>query len=122
MKLILIYNADTGVFNAVSDSIKKTLSPVDYQCSLCAVTHGLVSMRHEWRKFLGSLPMDKEFIHRDEAAKFGIEGRYDLPALVLEDSDKMQTLLIGSDELNAINDLSELIGLTQQRIAKAHAV
>lgn len=118
MKLLLVYNADSGVFNAVSDSVKKAVRPEEYECSLCAVTHGLVAMRHEWRKFLGSLPMEKEILHRDEMVKSGLKGSFSLPAIVLETAPRDYAVLVGSDELNAITDLSELIGLTQQRIAR----
>ena len=116
MKLMLVYNADSGIFNAVSDSVKKTITPDDYECSLCAVTYGIVTMRHEWRKFLGSLPMEKQFVHRDEIAKAGLGGRFDLPAIILEDKLGSQNVLVSREELAAITDLSDLIDITQERL------
>ena len=116
--LILAYNADAGVFNAVSDSVSKVFSNDAYECSLCAVTHGLVSMRHEWRKFLGSLPVDKQFYHREEFARAFPGVNASLPVIMLAREQGKPEILIKKDELNAIVDLSELIGLTQQRLAQ----
>ena len=37
-RLILVYNADNGLFNAVTDWSHKFFSPQTYQCSLCRYT------------------------------------------------------------------------------------
>jgi len=41
MKLIFFYNADTGIFNAMTDTIHKVLYPSTYQCHHCYISHGL---------------------------------------------------------------------------------
>lgn len=46
-QLIFVYNADGGTFNAIMDSAHKLFAPSTYQCSLCAITHGMLTMRHE---------------------------------------------------------------------------
>lgn len=116
--LVLIYNADSGIFNALSDTLAKTFAKDDYECSLCAVTHGMVSMRHEWRKFLGSLPVAKKIYHRDDFVRDYPNLRPSLPVIMLAQGGAQPEILIGSDELNEISDLSELIGLTQHRLAQ----
>ncbi len=40
MKLIFFCNADTGIFNAMRDTIHKVLSPSTYQCRLCYISYG----------------------------------------------------------------------------------
>ena len=42
--LILVYNADSGFFNALADSAHKLLSPSTYDCRLCALTYGAIQM------------------------------------------------------------------------------
>ena len=37
-RLLFVYNADTGLFNALADSAHKILSPQTYQWVLCEVT------------------------------------------------------------------------------------
>jgi hypothetical protein len=51
-RLILVYNADSGVLNMVKDAVWKVLQPSTYPCSLCALTYGWVSMHERWRRFL----------------------------------------------------------------------
>ncbi len=40
--LIFVYNADSGLLNAINDGILKIVSPSTYQCSLCSLTFGVV--------------------------------------------------------------------------------
>jgi hypothetical protein len=105
--LIFIYNAYSGFFNAAADALHKTFSPATYQCNLCAVTYGAVSMRKEWRGFIQSLPTEVEFLHRDE-----FQQRYKLnntsyPAIFLSKNDEL-TLFLSADELNSISTLDQL--------------
>lgn len=65
-KLVFVYNADSGVFNLLSDIAHKMFSPETYSCSLCALTHTNFGMKKEWRKFLESIDAEKEFLHADE--------------------------------------------------------
>ena len=114
--LILAYNADQGILNAMTDSAHKLLSPDTYDCSLCKVTHGMVSMRWEWRKFLGSLDLKKEFYHRDDFSGV-VDGLVvPLPAILTRAGDAQPQVLISHEELKAIVDLSELIALLKNRL------
>ena len=58
--LVFVYNADSGLFNAVSDAAHKIFSPRTYQCNLCALTHSAIGMRREWKQFLDSLDVPLE--------------------------------------------------------------
>ena len=46
-KLIFIYNADSGLFNTVTDIAHKIFSPETYSCNLCALTHDYFTVRDE---------------------------------------------------------------------------
>jgi hypothetical protein len=49
MKLLFVYNADSGLAAALFDSAHKLLSPQTYACNLCALTHGLARGRPSHR-------------------------------------------------------------------------
>jgi hypothetical protein len=67
-RLIFIYNADSGLFNLLTDIAHKLISPQTYKCDLCALTHAPFAMRRRWRQFLEGLDAELEFLHRDEVA------------------------------------------------------
>ena len=64
-QLIFVHNADGGTLNAIMDSAHKLFAPSTYQCSLCAITHGMLTMRHEWKDYVRNLPYETRFYHRD---------------------------------------------------------
>ncbi len=72
--LMFVYNADSGMFNTLSDMAHKVFSPRTYSCNLCALTHSTFSMRDEWKEFIESLGVELEFLHRDEFRKRGDGG------------------------------------------------
>lgn len=109
--LVFVYNADSGVFNALADAAHKILSPRTYQCNLCALTHTAVGMRREWKQFIDSLDEAPEFLHADELrARYGLAG-VPLPA-VFERVGESLNLLFAADTINACrtpDDLKRLI-------------
>src|ERR1700754_1768571 len=73
--LLFVYNADSGLFNAVTDLAHKTFSPQTYQCNLCALTYSAFGMRKSWKRFLETLKRPLEFLHADEIKqRYGIAG------------------------------------------------
>ena len=62
-ELIMIYDAPSGKLAAVSDSLKKIFGR---GCSLCAMTHGLVSKRKEWQEFEEGVGVPISYLHDDE--------------------------------------------------------
>ena len=117
-KFLIVYNADGGIFNMVADGIHKVVSPDTYPCSLCAVSYGLVSMHTPWRKYLKSLPYKVVFHHKDDFAEAYPGHDIALPAILVREAGPMPEVLIGKDELDALEDVNELIALTQQRLAE----
>lgn len=63
-KLVFIYSADSGAVNAMVDSARKLLRING--CALCAVTHGLVAEKSEWRSCDQALGVHIDYLHRDE--------------------------------------------------------
>lgn len=116
--LLIVYNADSGIFNALSDAVHKAIAPETYECSLCAVTYGMVSMRRDWRQFLGSLPITKRFFHRDDFRAAYPQAATDLPAILLSDGTQNLVTLLGRAELIGVDDLARLIRDTKIRLAE----
>ena len=111
-KIIFVYNADSGIINAMKDWAHKIVSPETYPCSLCALTYDNLGMRRPWREFVQELGYEVEFLHRDE-----LDEKYDirdvpLPAAFIHHDEKLN-LLINSDTMDACQSLDELQALVQ---------
>jgi hypothetical protein len=105
--LVFVYNADSGVFNALADSAHKIFSPDTYACNLCALTHTAFGMRGEWKRFLEGLGVPLEFLHADELkSRYGLEG-VPLPA-VFEKDDASLRVMADADAINACRTLDDL--------------
>lgn len=115
-RLIFVYNADNGFFNAVIDWSHKFYSPHTYQCSLCRFTFGLVGMRMPWKDYLETLPFPVTFLHRAEfREQFPAHAQLPLPVILAEQSPRME-ILLSADDINAAGGLAGLIGLMQLRL------
>ncbi len=114
-KIIFIYNADSGFFNSLKDTVQKTIAPDSYECKLCQVTYGAFSMKEEWKDFIDSLKIKIEFLHKDEFIKKYKITDHPFPNAFLEDDGKV-TLLISNKEINATSSVPELKALVQKKI------
>lgn len=120
-KIIFVYNADSSVFAQVSDAFKKVAAPDTYQCNLCRITYGTVSMKDKWKIFLDTLPFEKEFLHRDEFQKQYPElNNVKLPALFISQHDVLRPLASAGD-INMQRDIEGLKMLISGRINGATA-
>ena len=62
--LILVYNADSGKWNAVVDSAKKVLQIEG--CTLCTITHGITGERAQWKDCRAELGVHVQAYHKNE--------------------------------------------------------
>lgn len=113
--LLMVYNADGGLFAMVSDAVHKVLSPATYPCSLCAVTYGAVSMRGEWRDYLADLDAKVTFHHRDDFALAWPDARFALPVILVEQGGTLSKL-VPAAELDRV--VTELIAVVGERLAQ----
>ena len=105
--LVFVYNARSGVFNALADAAHKIFSPRTYACNLCALTHNAVGMRGEWRRFLEGLGVGLEFLHADELEpRYGVKG-VPLPAVFEREGEGLR-VLVSADAVNECGTLDEL--------------
>ena len=113
--LIFVYNADSGLFNALTDIAHKALSPQTYKCNLCALTHSTFGMRSEWKVFLQSLAVPVDFLHADELKSRYLISRVSLPAVFRKQGETLD-LLISSDLINACRTIDDLELLVRSRL------
>jgi hypothetical protein len=106
-KLIFVYNADSGVFNLMSDIAHKIFSPQTYACNLCAITHSNFGMKKEWKEYLESLNTPLEFLHADEfEQKYSIK-EAELPAIFREENARL-ILTVDAQTINACKSIGDL--------------
>jgi hypothetical protein len=113
--LVFVYNADSGIFNTVSDIAHKIFSPETYSCSLCALTYGNFSIRAEWKEFLESLDADLEFLHRDELdEKYSVVG-ITLPVIMLKRDGRLEEWITAA-EISGCTNVDDLKCLISGRL------
>jgi hypothetical protein len=109
-KIVFVYNADSGVFNLLTDIAHKMFSPTTYACNLCAITHSNFGMRREWKEYLDSLPHPLEFLHADEfRSKYKLE-KTRLPAIFIEENGALKQIASAA-QINASKSIAELNSL-----------
>lgn len=115
-RLLIVYNADSGIINALMHAVHKQVRPETYPCSLCALTYGLVSMRGRWRSFLNGLRMEKVFLHKDEFARSFPGHSIPLPAVLFSENGHPPQILVGAEHLDTMQDVDELIDVVEQKL------
>ncbi|HWS99771.1 MAG TPA: hypothetical protein VN256_05800 [Pyrinomonadaceae bacterium] len=113
--LVFVYNAESGLFNAVGDMSRKILSPETYQCNLCALTYSTFRMRKSWKQFIETLGRPSEFLHADELSeRHGVSG-VPLPAVFTKEGGSLK-LHIEASEIQQCRTLDDLMGLVRKRV------
>lgn len=106
MKLIFVYNADSGTLNALVHVVHIAVSPNTYECQLCAITYDIVSENNVWRDYRKDSEHDMVFLHRDE-----FERDYASQLAIQSSLDELDYPIVLSERTKsgAINQLSLLI-------------
>lgn len=107
MKLVFIYNADSGPFNTLIDIAHKIFSPETYACQLCAITHSAFKERDEWKDYIQNLGVSAEFLHRDEFVSQYKLPDTEFPAIFLE-TDGELTLCMSASDITSSHSIEEL--------------
>ncbi len=63
-KLLFVFSANGGRWNALADSMKKLLMMEG--CALCSITHGIAGEKREFLIWKRSVGVPIEYVHRDE--------------------------------------------------------
>ncbi|UCH57020.1 MAG: hypothetical protein JSV18_06690 [Candidatus Bathyarchaeota archaeon] len=113
--LIFVYNADSGLLNAINDGILKIVSPSTYQCRLCSLTFGVVQMKSRWKQFIESLNVPAEFLHRDEFnERYGLPDA-EFPSVYIRRGDEM-SVLISKEEMENTDSLEGLMEMLKTKL------
>ncbi|MBI5556577.1 MAG: GTPase [Deltaproteobacteria bacterium] len=111
MKLVFVYNADSGLMNTMLDIGHKIVNPETYTCNLCKMTFDTFSENKKWKEFRESSDLEMEFLHRDEfEKKYGM--KLDYP-VVLKDAAGLETV-ISRKQLDELRTLDELIKMIRE--------
>jgi len=115
--LVFVYNANSGVFNALTDLVHKTVSPSTYPCKLCDITYGVTGMRRAWATFIKQADFKSVFTYRDLLPTRYPQIQIDeLPAVfLLEDSRANE--VISANEFISLEDIPSLISLLESKMA-----
>lgn len=113
--LVFVYNADSGLFNTLSDIAHKIISPSTYSCNLCTLTHSYFTVRKDWTEFLTEIDAELEFLHRDELAQ-----KYDLkdislPVILIQENNQLSTW-ISTQEISECPSMDVLKVLISERL------
>ena len=115
LRLIAVYNADTGLIEALMHAVHKAVRPETYPCSLCALTYGAVSMRGDWKRYWQALDARVDFYHRDDFTRdfptLGTGGVREvaLPVVLISEAGEEPRVMISNEELDAMEDVDELM-------------
>jgi hypothetical protein len=113
-RILLVYNAESGLFNALNDWVQKAFSGECRGCRLCHFTYGLNGMRRPWKEFIESLPCPATFLYRAEFQKTYPDFESAFPAIFTERAGKLEQL-VSTEELAELENLTELIEFTCDR-------
>ncbi|MEX0313287.1 MAG: GTPase [Allomuricauda sp.] len=119
-KLLFVYNANSGVGNAILDSMHKVFSPSTYDCNLCDITFGVVSENRVWKRFREESPHQMVFLHKDEftktyGSKFG--HKFTFPIVLVENELELE-VLISTENINSFKTAQELIVAIKENTSK----
>ena len=109
-QLVFVYNADSGMFNTLTDIAHKVFSPQTYECNLCAISHSYLSERSEWKEFingLGEIGAECEFLHRDEFLKKYSSEEKNFPVIFKLQGDELKVGL-SAEKINACKSMDDL--------------
>lgn len=111
MKLLFIYNADSGLLNTAKDIGHKLFSPQTYDCFLCSLTHGTFRENPVWKNFRQKSAIEMEFLHRDEFEK-EYKLIFEYP-VILKQADSLE-VAISKDTLGSFKSLDDLVEAVEQ--------
>lgn len=116
-QLVFVYNADSGLFNTITDIAHKIISPTTYSCQLCALTHSYFSVKEDWANFLEELDVSLEFLHRDELLENYGKSEMSLPVILINQNKQLSTW-ISTEEINDCPSIEVLKVLISDRLGQ----
>jgi hypothetical protein len=98
-RIILVYDADSGLRAMLLDVVKKAAGKED--CALCEITYSPLGKREAWRRCEKSFGMRVEELHRDQLPPAWGISRGQLPCILLRGLDGPPIMLVSKDAISA---------------------
>jgi hypothetical protein len=98
VRLVGVYDADGTMLGELSYFVRARFGRA--HCALCAITHGRVRERRDWRDQRACLPVPIELFHRDDqpdAAR--LAGGSSPPVVLVETTDGRFSVLLSRGDL-----------------------
>jgi hypothetical protein len=114
-KLVFVYNADSGLFEAMTDAIRKVVAPMTQNCNLCALTYQVAWMKPVWSSFVNHLGVAVEFLHKDEFKEKYPHEDAEFPSAYIDRGGELE-LFISVVEMNSAKTLDELIEIVERKL------
>ena len=113
-ELIFIYNAKSGIVNEFLDFAHKIVSPSTYNCNLCALSYGNLTMKKKWSDYISSLPVRSTFTYKDKVSEYGYNN-IELPSIIFRNGSRSK-VIISSEEINKLKKIDQLINILSDRL------
>lgn len=112
--LVFVYNADSGLFNTLTDIAHKMFLPDTYSCNLCKITHNNFNIKRKWKDFTEHFDVDFEFLHRDEfLSQYAMQDAL-LPCIFIKENNALSEW-ISADDINNCKSVEQLADLIRDR-------
>jgi hypothetical protein len=113
--LVFVYNADSGLFEAMTDAIRKVVAPMTQSCNLCALTYQVAWMKPDWSSFVNHLGVAVEFLHKDEFKEKYPNEDARFPSAYIDRGGGLE-LFVSVEEMNSAKTLEELIEIVKRKL------
>ena len=114
-KVVMIYNAESGLINGIKDYFHKKRRPETYACNLCLQTYSGISMKNEWKNYIKNLEIPTVFLHKDEFEKKYKVKDAKYPSAYFQNGSDMK-IFITVDEMNKVKSLDEMKDLLSKKL------
>lgn len=119
MKLLFIYNANSGKLNALFDAGHKLFSPSTYKCSLCALTYDTFTENTVWKTYRKESNIDMVFYHKDEFENVFPKETFQYP-VILQEKNNHFLEFISNKSIRSIEEIEDLIKLIRSKVSTNH--
>jgi hypothetical protein len=116
--LLFVYNADSGLGNALLDAAHKVVNPSTYACSLCQLTYGTFQEKRNWKEFRAQFHLPMVFLHKDEFfdAHQSISREDTVLPIIYKVDQKQLEVLVEASDMNELESESDLIEMIKARV------
>lgn len=117
-EVIFVYNADGGLASRAMDAVHKIVRPETYECDLCMITHGALTMRGEWRAFTERLGVPNRALHRDEFMREFPRRDFAWPAVLVRRGEALE-VLVSREEMAGMQTVPELATAVEEGLNRS---